>query len=479
MVWPWLRGWAALVLLVLVSCERRPQPADSQPSEAAQTPAESAVADAGRQERPETPWYEDLTFNAACERAAAEGRIVLALAYRDDDPVCGRLQRHTLNDASVREFLGRNTVPIRFDVRSEAALARRYEIAGVPTVLFLRADGSEIERITGLAPADAFLSLAHSFLADRDLVDLALENVVDAHVHLADKLVEKGRYAEALAEYEWALARCLSSPKLFDDSGRGVLQGLHDLAQSYGPAQEPVRQAYAAARDRMRAGTAGVSDMLLVSTLNYLRDEPQRTLALFDEARGQCSDPAVLAAWTQEVFHLLCQERRYADIAAGMDVAQAVDEILRWDERAAPARADYATDRDFAVARRAHLDDLEQRICTWYQVLIGLERLELADRLADHLLQQRRRAQTLNNLAWAGYLAGRPTEQNVAQARAAYEMSHGNNAAIIDTLARVHAARGERDEALRVLDESIVRMNNPADRAGLEQCRADILDGRP
>lgn len=79
-------------------------------------------------------------------------------------------------------------------------------------------------------------------------------------------------------------------------------------------------------------------------------------------------------------------------------------------------------------------------------------------------------AESHNALAWAGYLTGAPVEANLAQARRAFELTGGENIAIVDTLARVLATLGHRDEAISVAQEGLAKASTTRDRRTMEAC---------
>lgn len=121
-----------------------------------------------------------------------------------------------------------------------------------------------------------------------------------------------------------------------------------------------------------------------------------------------------------------------------------------------------------------HLRYYAGRISQYYEVLLGLGRHEEADALATRLLEAAPGADTLNALAWAGYLTGQPTKQHLKQARQAYETSFGNSAAIVDTLARIMALRGQRAEAVNLLEQGLKTSRLPSENEILRRCRDEI-----
>ncbi|SMO43173.1 protein-disulfide reductase DsbD family protein [Fodinibius sediminis] len=83
--------------------------------------------------------------------------------YADWCIPCIELDRKTFTDGRVidetESFLRMKVDLTHFDSRRAGELRRKYDIAGVPTILFLDAEGQEIEsaRVTGFLEADRFL----------------------------------------------------------------------------------------------------------------------------------------------------------------------------------------------------------------------------------------------------------------------------------------------------------------------------------
>ena len=470
----WMMG---TLLAILPACERQtPQHADE--DNQATRPAQAARATAAPAAAPTTqasPWYDDLTLSQAFSKAQADGKLLFVFVWSPKCSVCELMERQVLQDEDVRTFLRKHTIPIKLDATDNRLLALRYQIIATPTFLFLRPDGGEIDRMISLISRDEFLNTATEFVAGRNRVDMALRELVSAHYYLGAALIQKARYADALNEYLLALDRCCSdSPGLFDGWASYVVSAIVNLAQRHAAANAALEERVAAARERLLARTPKTTDFQLVSTVNRYLRRSDETLALYDQIRTQCQDKDVLAKWTLEVFDALAAAKRYEDIAAGADLEQAINRLFEQAEMNEPRAADYARESELNQAKVEHGRYLVHYVCDYYQTLLVLKRDELAEQTAARLLEAVPGTNTLNALAWAGYLSGRPTEANLEQARRAHEMAHENSAAIADTLARILAVRGQRDEALKTIDKCLERAGNSEDRSMLERCRDDI-----
>jgi thioredoxin:protein disulfide reductase len=118
---------------------------------------------AGAQEaaRPGIPWGDDEA--AALARAAAEGKPVILDFTAEWCAACKELEHFTYTDPTVIAAAER-MVPLMIDATEDTdpavkALVEKYGVRGLPTVKFLRPDGTPMEEltITGFLPAPEFL----------------------------------------------------------------------------------------------------------------------------------------------------------------------------------------------------------------------------------------------------------------------------------------------------------------------------------
>lgn len=73
------------------------------------------------------------------------------------------LEQKTLSNGEVQEFLAKHTISIHVETNQQPDVADKYQIRGVPSVVFLAADGSERGRIEGFSPPDRFLAMARQY----------------------------------------------------------------------------------------------------------------------------------------------------------------------------------------------------------------------------------------------------------------------------------------------------------------------------
>jgi len=73
---------------------------------------------------------------------------------------CKKLDRETFADAAVIRLVTESFVAVKVDTDKEPDLAKKYEIQGLPTLIFLSPGGEVLERLEGFRPPENFLKEA-------------------------------------------------------------------------------------------------------------------------------------------------------------------------------------------------------------------------------------------------------------------------------------------------------------------------------
>jgi thioredoxin-related protein len=146
----------------------------------------------------EIEWYRNV--DAAVAKAGERNVILMVDVYTKWCGWCGKLDDEVFIDGKIIE-LSEKMVALKVDAEDGAggqALADRYGVESYPTILFLRADGEEVDRINGFLYAPEFLEEMTrifegraTFLALKEKVD---ESPADPEivVPLAQKYLERG-----------------------------------------------------------------------------------------------------------------------------------------------------------------------------------------------------------------------------------------------------------------------------------------------
>jgi thiol-disulfide isomerase/thioredoxin len=95
--------------------------------------------------------------------------------YTDWCGFCKQLDRTTWQDAKVLNWLSEKTVPIKINAEMEREISKKYRIESYPTILFLKPDGNEIDRLGGYKNALDFMQEANAAISGKDSAARAKE----------------------------------------------------------------------------------------------------------------------------------------------------------------------------------------------------------------------------------------------------------------------------------------------------------------
>jgi thioredoxin-related protein len=355
--------------------------------------------------RAEEPFF-DGGFKAACEKASKTKQLVLIDFYTTWCLPCKKLDQTTWNDKDVRAWLKDHCVSLKIDAEKEEALAKRFQITSFPTIVLLKPDGTEIDRLVGYkGPAD-FLAEAKDALAGKDGITRVKEKLVGKNkdnptlrMALGDALARRGRHEEALKEYVWCLEQgsrhdpTFATPPLF--------MQISFLAAAYEPARKLLKDRKDAWREAIVKGKASEDDIENFGMLCRYERKSEEILKLFDELRAKKSPQA--NKLFDHAVDLLVEKRRYQDVVeVGGDFAarvrEGIDEVNKFvqDKKLDPAVVQFLK------------DDLVKEAGRYYEALLGTDRLRPAEALRDQLLAFDGRVNTYATLVRHARLAEKP-----------------------------------------------------------------------
>ncbi len=107
--------------------------------------------------QPENKVFQKLSLDEALKRAKDDDKLVMIDFYTDWCGYCKELDATTWRDPRVLAWLDSHAVAIKIDAEAKASVANKYRVGSYPTIVFLRPDGSEVNRIVGYDDADEFL----------------------------------------------------------------------------------------------------------------------------------------------------------------------------------------------------------------------------------------------------------------------------------------------------------------------------------
>ncbi|NND31792.1 MAG: DUF255 domain-containing protein [Saprospiraceae bacterium] len=108
----------------------------------------------------------DNDFPAALEEARIEDKIVFIDAYTTWCGPCKMMDRNVFTDSIVGSFFNTNFVNLKLDMEKGdgVAAAKKYQVRGYPSFLFLSASGALLHQGIGYQPIEQFMAMAQQAL---------------------------------------------------------------------------------------------------------------------------------------------------------------------------------------------------------------------------------------------------------------------------------------------------------------------------
>lgn len=425
--------------------------------------------------------FASMSFDEAMKAAAKSGKPIFIDFYTTWCGPCKMLDQSTWKDEKVIAWLGDKVIALKIDAEKEAKLAEKYKITGYPTLLFLKPDGTEMERLTGYTPADEFLSEGAGIIKGKDKLTRAKEAVEQGgqnkpalRLDYGRALWSKDKNEEALREFLWCFDKGVELDPDFAGQMTFLVMLLDDLGKEFPAARTALDDRREAARKRVLTGNGSKQDVRAIIAINRRLDAADENIALYDRVRAEHPGSKSAAEMAEALLDELLKEHRYADIAKDVDVKARADAAFAEYKPTPVPVALTGVDTTAKPPPDPQVNRLSYQVTRYYQVLVGLKRKNEAAELARRLLAISETAQVYNQLAWNGYLTSAPADDNVDQARKAYDLSEGKDAAIVDTLARVLNARGKKQEAVTLVRKALDTAATPYEKRVLEGCLKDI-----
>lgn len=326
--------------------------------------------------------FRAISFEAATQAAVQENKLIFIDFFTTWCEPCKRLDTLTWTDAAVGKLVGEKAVPLKLDAEKEGkALAQRYKIEAYPTLLLLKADGTELDRIVGFREPATFATEFALGAAGKNSVKRAEDAAANAAVHsaeavrarydLAKTLVRNNRPDEALAHFLWCFDEGMVAVPQFVGVRVSFLTGdLGKLAKNYPPAREALVTRRDRAKERFVGGEAAAG--MEMAALNDALGEGALTLEMFDGMPRGDLRRRMLGSRIQPQ---LIASRRYAEVLEAMPAVG----MMRLAE-AALARA--STTDASAGPRMATI----RVVLPYVEVLAGCGETESARKLIKQVL---------------------------------------------------------------------------------------------
>ncbi len=394
--------------------------------------------------------FQSSSFRKACNDAEKAGKFVMLVFHTNWCVNCKTLAATTFKDKRVLDWIEQKTIPISVNADVNRTLAQRFFATTYPTILLMTPDADEFFRIHGYLSADRFLEVAQKsdtigqnvVAAKRELIAAGRNNPA-ARIKYAGVLLDNGLPPKALDEMVWCYDHGGEYDASFRGAGRSRLLGdIVRLAHTFPPAADAVRTRHAALRERLLGDRATVFDAIDLAMVNRSAGRSADTLTLYDRIRAERPDSPSVKFLRDRVFDALRAARRYAEIAKSTDVRAKVGRILdRHRTATTTALSSVPEDQREAYLEAQH-DLLIHDVTGYYEVLFGLPYYSAAAEVASDLLRVSRTADVYHALAASGLRTGKANAETLDQAQKAFDMTSGEDATIVDTLARIRAELG-------------------------------------
>ncbi len=386
------------------------------------------------------------------------------------------MDQGTFPDADVSKWLSEKAVAVKYDAEREIALADKFRIDSYPTLLFLNPDGTEFDRISGYVTPEEFMKFARGVEKGETSIDRMREEMGTkaddplVRLQFASALGGRGEQAEALKEFLWCFDHGVAKSRDFAGIRNSyVVMELMRLSRTYKPASEALSDRAGAAESRLRTGTGTEADVSDLVMLNDAIGEPARSMATYDALVKKDPKANVLSAFEPHLFAMRIASKRYADIAASDDTEKDIAQRLKdLSGKSSGLTAIFSADDPQQMAMRKA--EAFERLMGYYQAFIGLPDESRANELARNILKVSNNPNTLNGLAWSGYLSGKATQANVDQAEEALKASNGASIDVLDTLVRVLDQMGRTDEAVRRCKTAMSKTEDEMEKRILGEC---------
>jgi len=395
----------------------------------------------------------DLGLDDALARAKAEKKIVFIDFFATWCGPCKQLDSTTFADEKVVAWLNGNTVAVKIDVDEDKEIAKRFKVSAMPTLVFLTADGTELERIRGFRDADAFLAAAKAVAEHPEMdavtrarAELASGSMPEAMARekLATALLMNGEQAEALAEYRKALDS-LGTDFMSLQYRPRLLHEICSMAEDYAPAREVLIVMRTNQVARLENGDGDRNDVEQIVAIDKGLDQQEKSLELYErlKARGDIPDET-LAGFASTCREILLERREYqvlgADNARQVSMALLLIESLRMQRKIVAGDDSGMPDQMTGEIRKRLAEMTEEqkadflasterylvnRVAEEYEIARGAGKEDDATTLAEKLLECCPTAEAHHALAAHALRSGKPAQADLGYAAKAVALDKG------------------------------------------------------
>ena len=346
--------------------------------------------------------FRAISFSEATALAAKEEKLVFIDFYTTWCEPCKRLDAVTFSDAAVGKLVGDKAVALKLDAeKGGLEVAKRYKVSAYPTLLMVKADGTEVDRIVGFRePAEfklEFNKLVAMAAAGKSGLDQAREAVAQQsrpvvptaaaasspsapsddpeeaqpHFDLAKKLIQAGKNEEALKELIWCWDEGKKDPEFSRNRSAVVATEFARLARDLPAAREAMIVRRDQAHERVVANKGGATVVTDLIQLNKALKDDENTIAAFDKMPEGDRRRASVSIY---LFDHLLEKQRYKDAVWNTMFTSAISSLEMMKTRAKSGGPSLSP--AYMIGRAAKQ----------VEALAGADQLDQARELAERLL---------------------------------------------------------------------------------------------
>ncbi|HEY5536828.1 MAG TPA: thioredoxin fold domain-containing protein [Ignavibacteria bacterium] len=149
--------------------------------------------------------FETGSFQEMKDKAAKENKIIMVDFFTDWCKWCVELDNFVYTDPQVAGFANNNFISWKIDAEKGEGveLAKTYNIPSYPSIIFMKSDGTEIDRIVGYFPAKKFYGIITDYqkgINTMDYLKTKLKenpNDITSNFKMGEKLVDLENKDEA------------------------------------------------------------------------------------------------------------------------------------------------------------------------------------------------------------------------------------------------------------------------------------------
>ena len=332
--------------------------------------------------------FRELSFDDALAAAQKEKKVVVVDFQSAKSEASQKLEKMTIATSGVKAFLKGKVVAIRVDLASAGELAARFRVETAPTVLFVDAQGLEIDRYVGYLEPQKFVDQARGTLAGKDGIARARAKMAAGdenprvRLELAQLLIDRGRNAEALDELLVCYDRgAIDDPTFAEMRSTEVLTRIHRLGQVWPDALTKLAERSDAAAKRILDGSTDPKDVDEAIRIDEELGRVERLMKLYDRLKAKPEAADVRKQLAPHVVVVLLADRRYAEAleCIGDPAAEVEKRIAACTELEKKGAAQ-------AEAAQKCRRDVVWSGAEFFEALLGTGQTEKADALLNRLL---------------------------------------------------------------------------------------------